>query len=177
VNIEELLGLVRSQRERMLPFVGSDRHRTITTVAIIEEILIEDTAPPGHVDAVHEAFKQAGFDVEVEPAWLRKSADLLPWVVKVSVDGTIGGFFGALGVDAYTKFKALVRDLWRARDGAGNGEGDIDIADSEDTRLILPSSLPEEALDALEAIDWSQQHGSYLVWDANRHEWTDPTRR
>jgi hypothetical protein len=146
-------------------------------MSLLAEVMIEDTAPPGHNEAVAEAFKRVDLVLEVEAVWMRKSADILPWVVKVAVDGTLAGFFGALGVNAYSKFKRLVHDLREARTGAGDGTGSIDISDSDNTHLILPDSLPDEALDALRDVDWSEKRGEYLVWKPNRHEWVDPLKR
>jgi hypothetical protein len=45
---------------------------------VINEVVVEDTASPAEVAAVREAFARAGFEVEVEPAYARRSADLLP---------------------------------------------------------------------------------------------------
>lgn len=141
------------------------------------EVMIEDTAPPGHTEAVAEAFKRVDLVVEVEAAWIRKSADVLPWVVKIAVDGTLAGFFGALGVDAYSTFKRLVHEVREARTGAGDGTGSIDVSDSDNTHLILSDSLPDEALDALRDLDWSEKRGEYLVWKPDRNEWVDPLKR
>ena len=144
---------------------------------MIEEVLIEDKAPPGHANAVAEAFKRAGLDVQVKPVWGRKSTDVLPWLVKVVIDGTPAGFFGALGVDVYGKFKRLVHEIEEARRGAGNGTGSIDFTDSENTHLVLSDPLPDEAIDALRSFDWSEKRGAYLVWRRDRGEWEDPVRR
>ena len=146
---------------------------------IVQEVVIEASAPPGHAVAVEEAFKRAGFDIEVEDQLIegRATGDVLPWLVQVGLDGTLTSFFAALGVDAYKRFKALVHDLWNAREGAGNGKGQIDFGDSEDTRLILPPSLPDEAFDALEDLDWDELRGGWIVWNADRKEWVDHTKR
>lgn len=69
-----------------------------------------------------------------------------------------------------------MRDLWNAREGTGNGEGHVDFGDLEDTRLIMPPTLPDEALDALEDLDWDELRGGWIVWDADRREWVDHTR-
>jgi hypothetical protein len=140
-------------------------------------IHIEETAPPGHADAVVDAFRQAGFDVEVQADYGRRSLGDLPWVVQVAVDGSLAGFFGALGVDAYNRFKALVHAIRHARAGAGSGEGEIDFADSDATHLIVGSQLRDEAMDALADADWSDLQGGWLVWRADRQEWIDHTRR
>jgi hypothetical protein len=150
---------------------------------IVEEVVIEASAPPGHAEAVEAAFRRAGFDVEVEDQLLesRGAGEALPWLVQVGLAVPITAFFTAFaseaGKDAYQAVKTWVNEIWKAREGAGNGDGHIDIGDSEDTRLILPPSLPEDALDALEDLDWSEKRGDYLIWDPDRREWSDPTKR
>jgi hypothetical protein len=146
------------------------------TVEIQQPVRIESAAPPDHAEAVADAFKGAGLDVEVEAVIETRGAvdQLLPWIVQVGIKDTIEGFFLALGAAA---FKVFVHDVWKARHGAGNGKGQIDIGDSEATHVLLPNSLPDEAIDALGELDWSEKRGDLLVWDIERREWHDPTKR
>jgi hypothetical protein len=75
------------------------------------------------------------------------------------------------------EFKRLVRDVQQARRGAGNGTGSIDISESENTHLVLPNSLPDEALEALRGLDWTAKRGEYLIWRSDRSQWEDPGKR
>ncbi len=155
---------------------------TIRTVSYIDgPVLIEDTAPPEHVTTVTEAFRRAGFDVEVAPIFHRKAADLLPWLVKVVVILPIGAFFTSFAVeggkDAYGAVKEWIKDVSASRTGAGTGEGSLWLSDPDRTNLVLSSSLPDEAIEKLRDIDWGAKRGDYLVWNASRSEWMDPTKR
>jgi hypothetical protein len=41
---------------------------------------------------------------------------------------------------------------------------------------VISSTIPERALAALGELDWSQEHGKYLIWDEARGLWHDPMR-
>jgi|SRR5689334_5155909 len=144
-------------------------------------VLIEATASPAEVDAVARAFERAGLSVEVVAAVERRSIDLLPWLVRVALLVPVGSFFATFGSeagrDAYAALKAWIRDLSDARNTAGNGRGSIELVDPDSTHVVFPSSISEEALDALRLLDWSATRGDYLVWDAERRVWWDPTKR
>lgn len=148
---------------------------------IKQPIVIEDTAPPEHVGAVVDAFSRAGVEVEVEAIYGRRAFDPLPWVIVIELLGPVrafvSGFFGAAGGDAYSGLKALLKDLVAARSGAGNGKGAIELRDPEHTAVIFSDALPDEAFEALRHLDWEEKRGDYLVWDARRNEWWDPTKR
>jgi hypothetical protein len=45
------------------------------------------------------------------------------------------------------------------------------LRDPDRTNLILHSSYPDEALDALRELDWDAVRGDYLVWDEERRGW------
>jgi hypothetical protein len=138
-------------------------------------ISIEDTAPQGHVEAVATAFGEAGFEVEVVADYGRRSAGVLPWIVRITLDETIKGFFIALGAAG---FKTLYGAIKRARDGANSdGEGTIELYDPESSWMILPASLPDEAIDALGTLDWDRLRGGYLVWKSAEKEWVNATPR
>lgn len=151
----------------------------------VKEVVIEDTAPPEHAGAVKTAFARAGFDVEVEAAYGRRSLDLLPWAVIVvlgyPIKSFLDGFLTRIGEDvaddSYDSFKTLIRDIIEARRGAGTGEGSIKISDPEHTNVVVPSLLSDRAIDGLRGLDWDAVRGDYLVWDELREVWRDPTRR
>lgn len=150
-------------------------------MAYIQRVVIERTAPPEHAAAVKEAFARAGFDVEVECAYGWKSADVLQWIVLVilalPLRGFLEGFGSAAGADAYKAVKAWLEDVSSARSGAGTGKGSIQISDPEHSNVILPSPLPDEAIDALRDLDWSEHRGDDLFWDRTRKIWIDPSKR
>lgn len=144
-------------------------------------VYIEDTATPDHRDAVTQAFARAGFDVDVEAGYGRRSADVLPWIVQVDLLLPVKVFLlavvGAAGTDAYSGVKKWVKDVRSARAGAGTGEGSIQIRDPDHTTVILPTTLPDEGVDALRDLDWDEMRSGYLVWDPDRKVWWDPLKR
>jgi hypothetical protein len=140
-------------------------------MANIEEVVIEAGAPAGEAEAVASVFERAGLDVEVEAEIESRGAGVAPWIVRVALKDTIEGFFMALGAAG---FKYFVLDLFRTR---GGDDGSVDIGGPEHTRLVLPTSLPEDALDALADVDWKDLEGGWLVWKADQQEWVDHMRR
>jgi hypothetical protein len=71
----------------------------------------------------------------------------------------------------------MYRELQEAREGAGSGEGAVELVDYEHTHVIPSNAVPDEAIEALAALAWSEKRGGYLVWRADRGEWWDPTKR
>jgi hypothetical protein len=148
---------------------------------VISEVLIEDTATAAEIGAVAGCFSAVGYDGEVLAAYGRRSIELLPWIVYVTLSVPIAAFtasFGAeAGKDAYAAFKEWLSLVFDARRGSGNGSGAIELVDPAGTRLILATRTSDEALDGLANVDWETKAGHYLVWDEALHEWRDPTKR
>jgi hypothetical protein len=144
---------------------------------IEEPVLIEATAPVGHAEAVEAVLERSGLDVRVEAAVERRSAGLLPWLIRIAVEGTIYELLKYVAASGTTGIKEMFRDLVDARDGAGSGKGSIELVDAEHTHVILSSTLPDEAIEALSELDWTEKRGDYLVWSDDRREWRDPTKR
>ena len=146
-------------------------------MADIERVLIEDKASAEDAEAVAEAFARAGIDVEVDRAIGRKAAIDLPWIVAVplgiSITAFLTGFFSEAGKDGWQVLKALVRDLATTRSGAGTGEGSLELRDPDGSRLVLPSSISDEGIEALSDIDFNRMRsGSDLMWDRAHQVWT-----
>jgi len=143
-------------------------------------VAIETEASPEQLAAVAEEFARAGFGVEVEASYARRSADLLPWVILLELRVQTKPFFDAFltqaGADTYTAIKNFLRRMSQARKGAGTGEGEIRIRDPDKTWVILRSTLPDEAIEALRDLDWDAVRGDYLEWDYSRKVWYDPTK-
>jgi hypothetical protein len=106
----------------------------------------------------------------------RRAADVLPWLIRLVVEGTIYELLKYVATTGTTGIKEMYRELRDAREGAGNGEGSVELVDSEHTHVILSSTFSEEAIEVLEDLDWSEKRGD-LVWRAERGEWSDPTKR
>ena len=136
-------------------------------------MLIEDTARPDEVEAVRKAFAEAGFDVEVEAGYGRKGVDVGTGIVVVLLF-SLKVFAEEALKDGYVGLKRLRRNVSAARRASGKDEGDIVFFDDSKSKLVLASSLPDEAIDALRYIDWSSKMGSGdLHWDSAAGRWRD----
>jgi hypothetical protein len=127
---------------------------------IARRIVIEHPPPPGHREAVAEAFARAGLEVEVISQYM-SGISHSPWRVRIEIEGTIEDFFQNLDSTGLATFDALIRDIWRARDGAGAGSGHVELVDREAKHVILGPPLPRIA------------RTGWLVWDKDRSEWTN----
>jgi hypothetical protein len=109
---------------------------------------------------------------------------VLPWIVSVTLTLPIAVWFSSFAAesgklaaqDAHAAVKTFVKGVFAARRHAGSGRGALDLEDPE-TRLSLPSDLPDEALDALAGIDWDEARRGYLTWDPVERKWLDPITR
>jgi hypothetical protein len=152
---------------------------TVSGQVEIRSVYTDEDAQPHEIDAVARAFRDVGFDVEVNPGFVRRSAGPLPWAVIVTLAGVpITAFFTAIaheaGKDVYAAAKDFILRLWQSRD---RPEGTLEFVDGDGTRLILSTRISKRALEALAEVDWPAKRGHYLVWDEERDEWRDPTRR
>jgi hypothetical protein len=143
----------------------------------IEEVVTDAAITPDELADLNEAFRRFGFDVQAEPAIHARSIDPVPWVVYITLGAPIATFFTTLaaeaGKDAYEPLKELVKGVLAAR---RNRPGYAAISDPEHSRVTLQPGLPEEALDALKEIDWSEMGAGDLHWSRARREWLDPLR-
>jgi hypothetical protein len=152
---------------------------------MIREVHLDPTTDE-EIEAVRKAFRAYGFDPDLEADYARRSwsADVLPWIVAVVLTTPITAFFAAFGTaagaaagqDAYTAVKEWVKDVWASRSSSPAGRGYLEIEDSDNTRVILSSDTPEQALDALVSMDFEERRGEYLTWDDESGTWRDPTR-
>jgi hypothetical protein len=138
---------------------------------MVDDVLIEATATPPQVAAVNDVFARRGFDIEARPVWERRSADVLPWIVQLTLAVPIMAFLQSLGSEAGKDAYAFVKEVFAARSDSGNGRGAIELSDSEETQLILSSEITDEALAALARIDWEQARGGYMLWNEADHQW------
>jgi hypothetical protein len=140
-------------------------------------IALEDDASPVAQERIRRACAAVGLEAAFEPRWERRSAPggpELPWIISIAVGVPLahffGGFFGAAGKDSWEVVKGWIRELRAAR---GARRGTITLRSSDGTDVRIGSSLPDEALDALRDVDWSQQIGADLTWDAEAGRWRD----
>jgi hypothetical protein len=154
----------------------SRRRSSLSLPTVVEEVSLDVRASPGEVRLVEEAFTRAGFQVEANPKVNSRGAGVPPWLVYVTIAVPVADFFRAFaseaGRDAYAAVKAWANDVMAAR--RESGDGSIRLDDSDGTTLILHTSFPDEALDALAEIDWSEMTGGgYLLWGAETGRWFD----
>jgi hypothetical protein len=146
---------------------------------MIESVNLDIGAPPAEIEAVKQAFRHYGFDVDPKGTYITRSVDLTPWLVAVTITAPITAFFAAFageaGKDAYAAVRAWVREVWASRAESPRPPGSLELEDPDGTRLILWSRISDHALDALSTIDWEQERGSYLMWDEEQGVWRDPT--
>ena len=130
--------------------------------------------------AIADAFRRAGFEVRPEAVISGRSGGPVPWVLYITISAPIAAFFGAFassaGEDAYAAVKRWAKELWAARLGNDSDTGSVVVQDVESTNLVLRSALPDEALEALAAMNWPEAKGDYLVWNEKRRQWLDPMK-
>jgi hypothetical protein len=145
------------------------------------DVAADDLASEHELRAVDAAFRDAGFEVQSAAAVGRKSAEVLDWVLYVTLGAPIAAFFTAMaseaGKDSYSALNRWAKSIWEARRGAGTRSGSIVLRDSDHTNLVLSSRLPDEALDALERLNWDEVRGDYLVWNEAEGAWRDPMKQ
>jgi hypothetical protein len=128
----------------------------------------DKTTTPDQLESVEQVLRSFGIEPQVEADYVRKSLGELPFIVYVLMP-IVGGFLAALGSDIYQATKRLLSDLQAAHDGR---RGELVVDDREaGTRIVLGTELPDDALQALAALDWDQLEGGHLVWDAQDQRW------
>src|SRR5690349_337610 len=101
---------------------GSGRrgHATPTLVGMTIEVVLESEVTDLERAAVAEVFETAGIQADVQSAYVRRSADLLPWIIEIIVTGVGARFMWAAaagagdeaGRDAWKGLKKLITGLY-----------------------------------------------------------------
>lgn len=139
---------------------------------------MEVTASPEEIAVVEAEFARAGFRVRAEaqiPPFGGGPPATWDWIVHVMLAAPIAVFLTTFAAkaseDAYEAFKRWTRDFLAARQPSGE-RGELAISsDRDEITLVIRANIPDEALDALAEIDWSPEHGGYLVWNDSRRQW------
>jgi hypothetical protein len=133
---------------------------------------------PPTVDDLRIALAQTGVEAEVEEGTVVGGA-LVGWIVTVTLATPVAAFFGAFGAavgkaagkDAYAALRA-----WLGGQGARTYDSGVVIVKGSDHREVeLELPVPEEALDALRELDWSQVPTGSMVWDRQARCWRPET--
>lgn len=139
------------------------------------DVSIDRDASDEEIEAVETAFREAGFDVEVQASYGRKALETLPWIVFITAPITafLTGFAAAAGKDAWEAVKAFVVKIKAAR---GGGKGEIVVRAPNGANLVISDNLPDEAFVGLAELNLDDYpDDAYFVWHDERREWRDAT--
>jgi hypothetical protein len=144
----------------------------------VVEVILESEATDADRAAVAEAFASVGITAQVEGAYARRSAQVLPWLIEIErdlkylVDALILGGVAAAGADGWKALRELVGRLYKAR----RGEGNVVVRDPDtNTEIPFEPDLPDEAYQRLLEIESPRAPQSGILrWDRERRQWVDP---
>lgn len=150
-----------------------------TTIGEMPDMRVEvDGATQEEVEGIERAFRRVGLNIPPEPPSTKlRSVELPPtWIIEVYIVWkTLQPFFDSFlteaGKDAYAAFKQCVQELVGT---FGERPGFIRVIDADGSLIEIPSQIPDEALEALRNIDWSQQLPRDLFWSPRRQQWLSP---
>src|ERR1035441_4822016 len=140
------------------------RYLTLSTTlaGMTVEVSLEAEASAADRAAVAGVFESVGIRADVQATYIRRSADLLPWLIVIAV---------------------AVRFLWAAVGGAGgearrssqSPQGGVSIRDSETgVEIQLPPGLPDQAyIRIVQIATPSAPLSGILRWDEDAQDWTD----
>jgi hypothetical protein len=145
----------------------------------IVHVILESESTEAERTAVGKIFEDSGIRATVEGAYIRESAEVLPWLIQIEANlrqmfgYLLAGATGAAGAEGWTRLKDLVIRLYEARKGT---PGDVTLKDPESrTEIPLPRGLPDEAYERLAEIENPRApHSGILRWDRERQRWIDP---
>lgn len=147
------------------------------------EVIFESGATDAERAAVAEVFESAGIQADVQGTYIRRSADLLPWLIEFTVAWTIVKFLGAAaagaadeaGRDAWKWLKRLNTGLYEARKASRAPQGGVTLKDPEEgIEILLPPDLPDLAYRRLFEIENPcAPLSGILKWDNDAQDWKD----
>jgi len=140
------------------------------------EVALDKLATEAEIDAVRDAFEDAGLSAEVTADLEFRSA-FPPWVIDITVLTAslfFGGFAAAAGADAWKGLRGLVMKLFRAREPALGSTGSISVTVTEVHEVIrFSQDLPDLAFRSLVQIEIVQTESGQLQWDPRTRTWRD----
>jgi hypothetical protein len=122
------------------------------------------------ISSLGAAFRPLGYEGSIR--WVDQSGTRAhPWVIEVTLAAPFGAFFvkfsEAAGADAYQSLRAWID---RLRQGERERALILRIA-ADKTSVDIHSTVPDAALEALSAIDWTDVEEGTLEWDPSRRQW------
>ena len=162
---------------------GRRGHVTPTLIDMTVEVILESEVTDVERAAVAQVFESAGIPADVEGAYIRRSADLLPWIIEITVAATatrfmwaaVGGAGDEAGRDAWKGLKMLITGLYEARRASRAPQGGVSLRDStSEIEIQLPPDLPDAAYRRLcEIENLTAPLSGILRWDNDQQDWTD----
>jgi hypothetical protein len=144
------------------------------------EVSLEAEASAADRAAVAKVFESAGIQADVEATYIRRSADLLPWLIVIAVTvrflwAALGGAGDEAGRDAWKGLKWLITSLYEARRSSESPQGGVSIDDPEArVEIQFPPGLPDQAYIRIVQIEFPNAPLSGILrWDDNAQDWTD----
>jgi len=158
------------------------RYVTLSTTlaGVTVEVSLEAEASAADRAAVAGVFESVGIRADVQATYIRRSADLLPWLIVIAVAvrflwAAVGGAGDEAGRDAWKGLKWLVAGLYEARRSSQSPQGGVSIRDSETgVEIQLPPGLPDQAYVRIVQIATpSAPLSGILRWDEDAQDWRD----
>lgn len=134
-------------------------------------------ASASEVEAVRQAFKDAGMDAEIR-AEVESRSELPPWMMYVAVLSAAifwRSFLDAAGADAWRGLRDLITKLFRARDESKSPKGSVVVTITEvHERIVFSDGLPDEAFRTLIQTKIEHTPSGQIGWDQKTGSWRDP---
>lgn len=132
-------------------------------------VLLDRYATVGECDAVRAVIDRAGGHAMVRAVWEKEPQTgngafwMTLFLLGVPFAKFCDGFFTKLGENAADTLRDFVRELREARRASTHASvGWVEFDDVEDTKIMIPSDIPDDAFNALLEIDWSRVQGGTL---------------
>jgi hypothetical protein len=145
------------------------------------EVSLEAEATAADRAAVAGVFESADIQADVRADYIRRSIDLLPWLIVISVVtarflwAAVGGAGDEAGRDAWKGLKGLITGLYEARRSSQAPEGGVSIRDEEArVEIQFPPGLPDLAYIRIIQIETpSAPLSGILRWNEDGQDWVD----
>jgi len=147
------------------------------------EVSLESGCDEAECLAVAEVFEDAGVRAAVRGNLIRRSADLLPWIIDITVAGLVWKFLSAAvagagddaGRDGWKWLRGVLTGLYEARRASRAPQGGVILrGEEEGVQIQLPPDLPDQAYRRLYEIENLEAPlCGVLVWNEEEQDWTD----
>lgn len=140
-------------------------------VPLIRAVRVRGGTPTDRaMTSLRAAFRP--LDYEGSIGWADQSGTRAhPWVIEVILAAPLAAFFvkfsEAAGTDAYQSLRAWID---RLRQDGRERALTLRIA-ADEAAVEIQSTLPDVALEALSALDWTDVDEGTLEWDPSRRQW------